>query len=97
MPGRIPGCKSRKNHLVPARSDNTASAVSSITYKSADFLRQLSVPLIPNTQVCPGFKHKDDAILFPCIGFCPGFEYKQSGEFRDLSAAKQPFRSYSGN
>jgi hypothetical protein len=47
-------------------------------------------------EVCPGYKYKDDTILFPCIGFGPGFEYKPRGEFRDLRAAKQPSRTYSG-
>jgi hypothetical protein len=41
----------------------------------------------------PGYKYKDDTILFPCISFCPGFEYKQLGGFRDLNAAKQPCRN----
>jgi hypothetical protein len=48
MPWRISGCQSRKITSVPARADKTA-AVSSITYKSTEFLRQLSVPLSPNT------------------------------------------------
>jgi len=25
----------------------------------------------------PGYKYKDDIILFACIAFCPAFEYKQ--------------------
>src|SRR5260370_34483446 len=47
-------------------------------------------------EVCPGYKYKDDAILFPCIGFGPGFEYKPLDQFRDLRAAKQLSRTYSG-
>ena len=39
-------------------------------------------------EVCPGYKHKDDTILFPCIGFGPAFEYNQLGEFRDLNTAR---------
>jgi hypothetical protein len=49
-----------------------------------------------SAEVCPGYKYKDDTILFPCISFGPGFEYKQLSGFRDLKAAKQPFRTYSG-
>jgi hypothetical protein len=49
-----------------------------------------------SAEVCPGYKYKDDTILFPCISFCPGFEYKPLDEFRDLSAAKQSSRTYSG-
>src|SRR6266567_8295395 len=51
MTRRISGCQSRKITSIPARADKTASAVSSRTYKSAEFLRQLSVPSVPNTQV----------------------------------------------
>jgi hypothetical protein len=29
-------------------------------------------------EVYPGYKYKDDTILFPCINFGPGFEYKQA-------------------
>jgi hypothetical protein len=47
-------------------------------------------------EVCPGYKYKSDTILFPSIGFGPGFEYKPLDEFRDLSAAKQSSRTYSG-
>jgi hypothetical protein len=47
-------------------------------------------------EVCPGYKYKSDIILFPSIGFGPGFEYKPLDEFRDLSAAKQSSRTYSG-
>jgi len=47
-------------------------------------------------EVCPGHKYKSDTILFPSIGFGPGFEYKPLDEFRDLSAAKQSSRTYSG-
>jgi hypothetical protein len=43
-----------------------------------------------------GYKYKDDTILFPCIAFGPGFEYKPVDEFRDLRAAKQPSKAYSG-
>jgi hypothetical protein len=49
-----------------------------------------------SAEVCPGYKYKDDTILFPCVSFGPGFEYKQLGGFRDLNAAKQPCRTYSG-
>jgi hypothetical protein len=51
MTRRSCGCKNRKITSVPALADKTASAVSSRTYKSIAFLRQLSVPLIPNTQL----------------------------------------------
>jgi hypothetical protein len=33
---------------------------------------------------------------FRAISFGPGFKYKQLSGFRDLNAAKQPFRTYSG-
>jgi hypothetical protein len=49
MTRRSCGCQNRKITSVPALADKTASAVSSRTYKSTEFLRQLSVPLIPNT------------------------------------------------
>jgi hypothetical protein len=41
-------------------------------------------------------KYKDATMLFACISFGPGFEYKQLGGFRDLNAAKQPRKTYSG-
>ena len=47
-------------------------------------------------EVCPGYKYKDDTILFPCVGFCPGSKYKPVDEFRDLGATNQPSRKYSG-
>ena len=50
MTRRSCSCQNRKITLVPALADKTASAVSSRTYKSTEFLRQYSVPLIPNTQ-----------------------------------------------
>jgi len=50
MTRRSCGCQIRKITSVPTVADKTASAVSSIIYKSTEFFRQLSVPLIPNTQ-----------------------------------------------
>jgi hypothetical protein len=78
-----------------AAKSRTGASLFSIIYRDLTAsLRHLNPGILllkPRTKfvlkVCPGYKYKDDAILFPCISFGPGFEYKPIDEFRDLRAA----------
>jgi hypothetical protein len=62
-------------------------------------LKSMTVALKPGRsswRSLSGIKYKSDTILFPSVSFGPGLEYKPLDEFRDLSVAKQFFRTYSG-
>ncbi len=82
-------CCGRSTQLGACSSRATSASISGVTLYSNPGITLVLFPgfnyrfitKIPDevpAEVCPGYKYKDDTILFPCISFGPEFEYKQA-------------------